>query len=677
MNRLSALPVSSWSPSRRAAAALLALICLVGLGCATIYVSAVFFLLLNKADPRQAKLASIVDYWTWYADDPRHRKQLVGSIGASSLALLVALPASLAAAAHRRRPLHGDARFANRAEIARAGLLGTNQVDPPPSILIGRYRGAFLTLPGQLSVMLSAPTRSGKGVGVVIPNLLNWPDSVVVLDIKGENFAVTSGFRARHGQEVYAFSPFDDQARSHRWNPLTAVRTSALHRVGDLLAIGQAFFPNDGVGTSSEAFFNDQARNLFLGLGLYLLETPELPRTIGELLRQSSGKGQPLKDHLTGAIAERRKDGKPLSDECTDALQRLLSNSENTLSSIVATFNAPLTIFADAIVDAATSADDFRLEDLRRRRMSVYVRIPPNRLASARPLLNLFFAQLVSLNTQSLPEHDSSLRFQCLLVNDEFAAMGRVGMISSAAAFLAGYNLRLLTVVQAMSQLDAVYGEKEARTFATNHGLQILFAPREQRDADEYSAMLGHFTEKATSRGRSRSFSQHGHTSISRNESDQRRALLLPQEFKELGCERLVVIFENCKPILAEKIRYHREPIFQERLLPPPDVPQMRMDLLVAKEQQRWRYAEDELAEGETLDVDQLMHDFSEVPLPTPDSTEADHQRTADAFMERLVARKSAAREGGLIEPLSTEGSEQAWDVAALDQPDAEVASSA
>jgi type IV secretion system protein VirD4 len=109
--------------------------------------------------------------------------------------------------------------------------------------------------------MLSAPTRSGKGVGVVIPNLLNWPDSAVVLDIKGENYDVTAGYRAAHGQAVYAFSPFDESARSHRWNPLTAVRTSPLHRVGDLLTIGQVFFPNDGSGTSSEAFFNDQARN--------------------------------------------------------------------------------------------------------------------------------------------------------------------------------------------------------------------------------------------------------------------------------------------------------------------------------------------------------------------------------------------------------------------------------
>ena len=332
------------------------------------------------------------------------------------------------------------------------------------------------------------------------------------------------------------------------------------------------------------------------------------------MLRQSSGKGRSLNDHLNGLIAQRRDEGIPLTDECVDALQRLLSNSENTLSSVVATFNAPLTIFADAVVDAATSADDFQLADVRRRRLSIYVRIPPNRLASARPLLNLFFSQLVSLNTQTLPEQDPTLRLQCLLVNDEFTAMGRVGVISSAAAFLAGYNLRLLTVVQAMSQLDAVYGDKEARTFATNHGLQILYAPREQRDADEYSAMLGHFTERATSRGRSRSFSSHGSNTVSRNESEQRRALLLPQEFKELGSERLVVIFENCKPILGEKIRYHRDKAFLPRLRRPPAVPRLDMDLHVARTQERWRYADDELAPGETLRVEALAHDFTALP---------------------------------------------------------------
>lgn len=583
-----ALPSEPWSTSRKVVAVVFAVAAYAALACTALYLSGVFFLLLNKANPAQARLTSILRYWQLYADEPALRKQLQGSIAAAAGGLLVVLPASMVAAARRRRPLHGDARFATPAEVSRAGLTSGGQ----PGILVGRYRGQYLSLCGQLSVMLSAPTRSGKGVGVVIPNLLNWPHSVVVLDIKGENFDITAGYRTAQGQPVYAFSPFDGHARSHRWNPLTAVRSSPMHRVGDLLSIGQVFYPNDGSGTPSEAFFNDQARNLFLALGLMLLETPELPRTVGEMLRQASGKGRPLRDHVDRLFAA-RKTQRPYSEECKEALQRVLCTSENTLSSIVATFLAPLTIFADAIVDAATSADDFRLEDVRRRRISIYLRVPPNRLANARPLLNLFLSQLISLNTEHLPQQDSALKFQCLLVNDEFTALGRISAIVTAAPFLAGYNLRLLTIVQAMSQLDSVYGDKEARTFATNHGLQILYAPREQRDADEYSAMLGHFTELATSRGRSSSFGAQGRSSVSRNESEQRRALLLPQEFKELGSQRLAIILENCKPILGEKICYYREKSFAARLLPPPAVPVMDVQGHLGRVQRQWQAIEE------------------------------------------------------------------------------------
>jgi len=652
MSNMTALPFAAWPTGRKVAAGVFAAVSYIALACAAVYLAGVLFLLLNKANPVQAQFTSIVHYWELYADDAPLRKKLQIALGVSGFGLLVLLPAGLFAAARPRRALHGDARFASPAEVHRAELTGSSG---QPSILIGRHRGKFLSLPGQLSVMLSAPTRSGKGVGVVIPNLLNWPDSVVVLDIKGENYDITAGYRAAHGQAVYAFSPFDEDARSHRWNPLTAVRSSPLHRVGDLLTIGQVFFPNDGGGSSSEGFFNDQARNLFLGLGLLLLETPELPRSIGEMLRQSSGKGRSLKDHLSGLIKQRREDGKAFSDECVDALQRLLSNSENTLSSVVATFNAPLTIFADAVVDAATSANDFRLEDVRRRRMSVYVRIPPNRLANARPLLNLFFSQLVSLNTQYLPEQNPTLKLQCLLVNDEFTAMGRVGVITTAAAFLAGYNLRLLTVIQAMSQLDAVYGDKEARTFATNHGLQILYAPREQRDADEYSAMLGQFTERATSRGRSRSFSGNGSSSVSSNESEQRRALLLPQEFKELGSERLVVIFENCKPILGEKIRYHRDKAFTSRLRKAPAVPQMDVDLHLARVQQRWRYADDELAPGQTLSVEVLAHNVALLPDSFEGSPEAAADNLLDFFTAAKPGTSAVPSTGGSIEAVADE----------------------
>ncbi|MFT7773061.1 type IV secretory system conjugative DNA transfer family protein [Roseateles sp.] len=659
MSNAAALAGPAWSTGRKAAAWVFGLAGFITLGYAGYCLAGALFLVLNKANPTQARPGSIVRYWQLYADDPAQRKKLVAAIAVPCV-LQVALPAALVAAARPRRRLHGDARFATAAEIAASGLGGgassnggggNSAGHGGPGILVGRHNGRYLSLGGQLSVMLSAPTRSGKGVSVVIPNLLNWPDSAVVLDIKGENHEITAGYRSAHGQAVYAFSPFDGDARSHRWNPLSAVRTSPLHRAGDLLGIGQVLYPNDGSGTSSEGFFNDQARNLFLGLGLLLLESPGLPRTIGEMLRQASGRGKPLREHLAKTVAARAAAGNPLSSECRDALQRLLSNSDNTMSSIVATFSAPLTLFADAVVDAATSANDFELGDVRRRRMTVYVRIPPNRLAAARPLLDLFFSQLVDLNTQCLPTQDPSLKYQCLLVHDEFAAMGRVPAIIHAAPYLAGYWLRLLTVIQAMSQLDAIYGDKHARTFATNHGLQLLFAPREQRDAEDYSAMLGFYTERATSRGRSRSFSGHGHTSVSQNDSEQRRALLMPQEFKELGRHQLVIVLENCKPILAEKICYFRDLDFKARLLPAPTVPPLDMALHLARVQQRWRYLDDELPPGRDVAVDTLAHDLSQLPASLDD----DPERIAETLLTLFAEAPQPSPCGGTLEPMADE----------------------
>jgi type IV secretion system protein VirD4 len=220
-----------------------------------------------------------------------------------------------------------------------------------------------------------------------------------------------------------------------------------------------------------------------------------------------------------------------------------------------------------------------------------------------------------------------------------------------------------------MSQLDAVYGEKEARTFATNHGLQILYAPREQRDADEYSAMLGNFTERATSRGRSRSFGAHGSHSVSRNDSDQRRPLLLPQEFKELGSERFVAIVENCKPILGDKIRYYRDKVFLARLRRPPPVPRMNMDRHLAVTQQRWRYAEDEVNEHAKFEVEDLAHDLSGLPQVAADASVADLGAVADAFFE-MTKLETANPGGGSVQAIVQ--STELPDLEALSAPVAE-----
>ena len=431
-------------------------------------------------------------------------------------------------------------------------------------VIVGKYRGEYLIADGQQFILLAAPTGSGKGVAVVIPNLLNYADSVVVFDLKLENFRLTSAFRAEHGQQVFLFAPFAEDRRTHRWNMLDAVSRDPSRRVGDILAIGQVFYPGDC--DPREKFWNDNARNLFLAFVLYLFESPGLPCTMGEVFRQSSGKGKSLKDHINSAILARASSKSPLSEDCVDAFNRFLSAPENTLGNIISTFNAPLLVFANPLIDAATCTSDFDLRHLRRQRISLYVGVEPSRLADAALLVNMLFSQIISLNTRDLPENNPGLKHQCLLILDEFAALGKIRIIAKASAYIRGYNLRLLTIVQSISQLEAIYGAADTRTLVTNHGVQILFPPREHKDAKEYSEMLGYLTVKSISIGvnRPRAFGQLG--SSSENATDQRRALMLPQELKEMPQTQQIIVMENTRPILCDKARYYEDPQFIERL---------------------------------------------------------------------------------------------------------------
>lgn len=431
-------------------------------------------------------------------------------------------------------------------------------------IIVGKYQGRYLTLKEEGFVLLAAPTGSNKGVAVMLPNLLNFPDSMVVLDIKLENFRYTSLFRQRHGHQVYLWAPFAEDGRTHCWNMLDAIPRDSLFRVGEILAIAQAFYPSDC--DPKEKFWNDNARNLFLALVLYLLETPELPCTMAEVLRQSSGRGRPLKDYLQEVISERTQGSRPLSSECLDALHRFLSTPENTLGNVISTFNAPLLVFTNPVVDSATSRSDFNLADILRQRMTIYIGIQPNRLADAALLVNLFVSQLIDQNTRHMPDTDPSIKYQCLLGLDELPALGKIKILAKANAYIRAYGLRLLTIVQSVAQLVAIYGEADARTLMTNHSLQIVFAPREQSDADEYSKYLGFNTEHAVSKGISRNRGAGAGASTSENVSDHARPLMLAQELKAMPRHQQIIFMEGTRPILCDKARYYEDHRFLDRL---------------------------------------------------------------------------------------------------------------
>jgi len=471
----------------------------------------------------------------------------------------------------KAQSLHGDARFAKASDLSKHGMFKSTD----NGILVGRFKGDLVRLSGQQFVILAAPTRSGKGVGVVIPNLLEYQESTVVLDIKQENYELTSGWRASQGQAVYLFNPFAEDRRTHRWNPLSYISSDSAFRVSDLMSIAAMLYPD---GVEDQKFWVSQARNAFMAFTLFLFEKwddderrgiPTQLRdkpTLGAVYRLSSGDGTDLKQFYQLLSQQ-----KFLSGNALTAFSNLLSQANETFASILGTFKEPLNAWINPILDAATSEDDFLLTDVRKKKMTIYIGIQPNKLAESRLIVNLFFSQLINLNTKELPQNNPALKYQCLLLMDEFTSIGKVEIIAHAVSYMSGYNIRLLPIIQSMAQLDATYGKDVSRTMITNHALQIVFAPREQQDANDYSDMLGYTTvrKENITRGRTRS-------DVSRSRSEERRALMLPQELKALGPEKEVFFYEGIPhPVMCEKIRYYKDKHFTTRLLPKVDIPKL------------------------------------------------------------------------------------------------------
>ncbi|UKD18113.1 type IV secretory system conjugative DNA transfer family protein (plasmid) [Burkholderia aenigmatica] len=545
------------------------------------YAGAKLFVQLQDLPASIVGVWTLLDYWEAYGHVGRVRLALLpASFVAALIPVLPLVVVALSFAIKRpKRELHGSARFAKRNEIRKAGLLDEAEGRVKkgrrhyPSIIVGRlpsgkpgrpdYSPRYLTFIGQQFVMLAAPTRSGKGVAVVIPNLLTYPDSIIVLDIKGENYDITSQYRKNCGQAVYRWAPFDETGFTHAWNPLVKIGMLPPHiRIGRLQMIAARLYHSPD---ARNKFFYDSAADLFLGVALYLMETrKEDAWTFGEILRA----GVPIRPDVTLRahvidMMERDRDGEPLSGDCLGALARLLSAPDETLGNISKTFMAGLTLFANPIVDAATSRCDFDVADVRREPMSIYLVLPAGKLSIAALLSNLFFTQWIEDNLDELPEANPDLKYQCLGILDEAPAVGKIEILDKASAFIAGYNIRLLTILQSKSQGEDpnAYGVHGMRTLVVNHALKVVYPPRDINDSKEMSETLGYLTEKSTSTSRTRGRS----SSSGENTSDQKRNLMYAQELEVMPQAEEIILGMGL-PIQCEKAFYYEDRLFIDRL---------------------------------------------------------------------------------------------------------------
>lgn len=468
--------------------------------------------------------------------------------------------------------LHGDASFAELADLKKAGLLKQT----PQSILIGKYKGQYLWLGGAQHVITVSPTRSGKTTSIAIPVLLSYLHSMVVLDLKGELRKATSGWRETQGHTIYVWAPYDDQGKTHRFNAFTLlVGMDAGKRIGEIQTIAAILYPDE---PGKDPFWTSQSRAAFTAFASYMFEawdnwsrilgraqdpnTHENFPSLERILHLSSGAdGKGTLAMLKDILNDPEQSGF-ISTQTRTVFGNLAGLAEQTFSSVIATMQAPLQQFLSPVLAAATNATDFDITAIRKRPTTLYVDIPTNKLDESGKLLNIFFSSVIGNNLTKQLGDEPDLKYQMLMLMDEFTAMGRVDVWAKRISISASYGVRDLCIVQSRAQLRSAYGDNDAQNFITNHGAQIVFAPREQSDAAEYSEMLGYKTIRKEHRSTSRGG---GSSQVSTNYTEERRALFLPQEIKELPADEELIFYEGCKPIRANKNWFFKDKVFKER----------------------------------------------------------------------------------------------------------------
>ena len=449
---------------------------------------------------------------------------------------------------------YGSARWADAREVRRAGLLGQE------GVVLGRFDSHYLRHNGPEHVLCFAPTRSGKGVGLVIPTLLTWSGSTIVHDIKGENFQLTSGFRARFGT-VLLFDPTNPESAAY--NPLLEIRKGD-REVRDAQNIADILVDPEGA-LERRNHWEKTSHSLLVGAILHVLYA-EADKTIAGVANFLSDPSRPIDMTLNAMLATPHL-GDRVHPVVASTARELLNKSENERSGVLSTTMSFLGLYRDPVVATVTARCNWRIRDLvdGAQPVSLYLVVPPSDIARTKPLMRLILNQIGRRLTESLIA--GGHRQKLLLMLDEFAALGRLDFFESQLAFMAGYGIRSFLITQSLNQLERAYGPNHA--ILDNCHIRIAFSTNDERTAKRVSDALGTATEMRAMKN----YAGHrlspwlGHLMVSRQETS--RPLLTSGEVMQLPPNEAIVMVSGLHPVRARKVRYYEDAQFRSRILRP------------------------------------------------------------------------------------------------------------
>lgn len=457
----------------------------------------------------------------------------------------------------------GSARFATLAHVMKHGLVGTTGIrlgyfyDAQDGMVLGQDRKPLLLhYTGERHLLTVAPTRAGKGVSMIIPNLLTHLGSAIIIDPKAENAKATARRRAQLGIGAYVLDPWGISGfKPARFNPLDMLKPDSPTLIEDATLIAEALVIPETQGNGKH--FSEQAADLIKGFLLYLILTPEEKRTLGRLRAILA---MAPKELATIGIAM-AKSSHPI---VRAAAAQFITKSEVERLGVLSTAQRNTHFLDSPALQASLAASDFRFADLKGDKpVSVYLVLPVDRLTSHNRWLRLLIAQALAelARTQTKPPKP------VLFVLDEFAQLGRMPIIEDAYGQMAGMGIQMHVIFQDLAQAKRLYDDGW-QTFAANAGVMQFFSTRDLFTANYVSSLIGMTTRtvRATSTGSSTNHGPQGGSSTNSGVSltPTQRPLLFPDELMRMDRTMQVLFVENADPVLATKIVWHAEPEYQQ-----------------------------------------------------------------------------------------------------------------
>ena len=508
-------------------------------------------------------------FWWWYQFDAYAPQVFIEGAGIAASGGFASIAAAIAMSVSRAREAksvvtYGSARWATPDEVRAGGLLGQD------GVVLGRFARDYLRHEGPEHVLCFAPTRSGKGVGLVVPTLLTWPGSAIVHDIKGENWNLTAGWRSRFGR-VLLFDPTN--AHSAAYNPLLEVRRGPAE-VRDVQNVADILVDPEGA-LERRNHWEKTSHSLLVGAILHVLYA-EADKTLAGVANFLSDPKRPIETTLKAMMTTKHLGAAGPHPVVASTARELLNKSENERSGVLSTAMSFLGLYRDPVVAQVTRRCDWRIDDLvsAEKPATLYLVVPPSDISRTKPLVRLLLNQIGRRLTEELDAKNR--RHRLLLMLDEFPALGRLDFFESALAFMAGYGLKSFLIAQSLNQIEKAYGPNNA--ILDNCHVRVSFATNDERTAKRVSDALGTATELRAMKN----YAGHrlspwlGHLMVSRQETA--RPLLTPGEVMQLPPSDEIVLVSGLPPIRAKKARYYEDRRLTARILPPPQLERIDRD---------------------------------------------------------------------------------------------------